>query len=99
MKLPSSSDEGVLFVVDGIEQNDLWSNVVYLSRQYPITNIKSVEVIYGPASTIYGANAYLGVVSVITKNANDFLGRISFRFMMKVESKSSYFGGPDPITQ
>ena len=62
----------MLYVVDGIEQNDLWGNLVYLSRQYPISNIKSVEVVYGPASTIYGANAYLGVVSVITKNANDF---------------------------
>tara|TARA_B110000037_G_scaffold71883_1_gene86651 strand:- start:3944 stop:6310 length:2367 start_codon:yes stop_codon:yes gene_type:complete len=62
----------MLFVVDGIEQNDLWGNLVYLSRQYPISNIKSVEVVYGPASTIYGANAFLGVVSVITKNADDF---------------------------
>ena len=62
----------MLYVVDGIEQNDLWGNLVYLSRQYPISNIKSVEVVYGPASTIYGANAYLGVVSVITKSANDF---------------------------
>lgn len=68
----SDNTNRMLFVVDGIEQNDLWGNIVYLSRQYPITNIKSVEVVYGPASTIYGANAYLGVVSVITKNANDF---------------------------
>ena len=62
----------MLYLVDGIEQNDLWGNLVYLSRQYPISNIKSVEVVYGPASTVYGANAYLGVVNVITKNANDF---------------------------
>ena len=68
----SDNTNRMLFVVDGIEQNDLWGNIVYLSRQYPITNIKSVEVVYGPASTIYGANAYLGVVSIITKNANDF---------------------------
>lgn len=68
----SDNTNRMLFVVDGIEQNDLWGNIVYLSRQYPITNIKSVEVVYGPASTIYGANAYLGVVSILTKNSNDF---------------------------
>ena len=68
----SGNTDRMLFMVDGIEQNDLWGNIVYLSRQYPITNIKSVEVVYGPASTIYGANAYLGVVNVLTKNANDF---------------------------
>jgi hypothetical protein len=29
------------------------------SRQYPLSNL-SVEVVYGPASTMYGANAYTG---------------------------------------
>jgi len=56
-----------LLLVDGIEQNDLGFGSVYLSRQYPLTNIDRVEVIYGPASTMYGANAYTGVISVITK--------------------------------
>jgi len=61
-----------LFLVDGIEENDLWSNNVYLSRQYAMSNIKNVEVIYGPASTMYGSNAFLGVVNVITKEPQDF---------------------------
>jgi outer membrane receptor for ferrienterochelin and colicins len=56
-----------LLLIDGIEQNDLSSGTVYLSRQYPLTNIDRVEVIYGPASTMYGANAYTGVISILTK--------------------------------
>jgi outer membrane receptor for ferrienterochelin and colicins len=56
-----------LLLLDGVEQNDLSTNQLYLSRQYPLSNIDRVEVIYGPASTIYGANAYTGVISVITK--------------------------------
>ncbi|NJO87627.1 MAG: TonB-dependent receptor plug domain-containing protein [Chloroflexia bacterium] len=56
-----------LFLVDGVEENDLWSSNVYLSRQYPLSNIKNVEIVYGPASTMYGSNAFLGVVNVITK--------------------------------
>ena len=56
-----------LFLVDGVEENDLWSSNVYLSRQYPLSNIKNIEVVYGPASTMYGSNAFLGVVNVITK--------------------------------
>jgi outer membrane receptor for ferrienterochelin and colicins len=56
-----------LFLVDGVEENDLWSSNVYLSRQYPLGNIKNIEVVYGPASTMYGSNAFLGVVNVITK--------------------------------
>jgi outer membrane receptor for ferrienterochelin and colicins len=57
----------MLLLIDGVEENDLWSNNVWLSRQYPLSNIEAVEVIYGPASTMYGANAFLGVVNVLTR--------------------------------
>lgn len=63
----SNNTDRTLFLIDGVEENELWSNIVYLSRQYPITNIKRVEIIYGPASTMYGANAFVGVINVITK--------------------------------
>lgn len=62
-----------LFLVDGIEENDLWSSNVYLSRQYSLTNVKNIEVIYGPASTMYGSNAFLGVLNVKTKNPTDYI--------------------------
>jgi outer membrane receptor protein involved in Fe transport len=64
----------LLLLVDGVEQNDLTQGTQYLSRQYPLTNIDRVEVVYGPASTMYGANAYTGVISVITKDAAAFVG-------------------------
>ena len=51
--------ERTLFMVDGIEENDVWSNYVYASTQYPINSIKAVEVLYGPASTMYGARELL----------------------------------------
>lgn len=57
----------ILFLVDGVEQNNLFSNIVYLSRQFPLSNVQAVEVIYGPASTMYGANAFAGVINVVTK--------------------------------
>jgi len=62
-----------LFLVDGVEENDLWSSNVYLSRQYAMSNIKNVEVVYGPASTMYGSNAFLGVINVNTKKPQDFI--------------------------
>jgi outer membrane receptor for ferrienterochelin and colicins len=55
-----------LFLIDGVEQNDLWSSNVYFSRQYPMSSIKNIEFVYGPASTMYGSNAFLGVINVIT---------------------------------
>ena len=40
----------------------------------PVTSIERVEVIRGPGSAIYGADAYAGVINVITKNAASIEG-------------------------
>ena len=69
--------ERTLFMVDGIEENDVWSNYVYASTQYPINNIKAVEVLYGPASTMYGARAFVGTVNIITYNPDERGGFIN----------------------
>jgi outer membrane receptor protein involved in Fe transport len=65
----SPTNDRLIFLIDGVEQNDLSTNILYLTRQFPLSNIDRVEVVYGPASTMYGANAYTGVISVITKDA------------------------------
>ena len=69
----SNATNRTLFLVDGVEQNDLHSNIAHISRQFPLTNIDRVEVVYGPASTMYGANAFLGVINVITKDPDDVI--------------------------
>ncbi len=38
--------------------------------------IDRVEIVRGPGSAIYGANAYLGVVNIITKKGSDFNGAL-----------------------
>ncbi len=38
-----------------------------MSRQYPISMISRIEVLYGPASVKYGPNAFSGVINIITK--------------------------------
>ncbi|MBN2663022.1 MAG: TonB-dependent receptor [Bacteroidales bacterium] len=62
-----------LFLIDGVEDNDLWSSNVYLSRQFIMSNVKSLDVVYGPASTIYGSNAFLGVLNIVTKDPSDII--------------------------
>ncbi len=65
--------ERTLVMIDGIEENDVWSNIAYLSRQYPLSNISAVEIVYGPASTIYGARAFAGAINIITKTHREFV--------------------------
>ncbi|MBI9066878.1 MAG: TonB-dependent receptor plug domain-containing protein [Salinivirgaceae bacterium] len=60
-----------ILLIDGVEQNDLTSDNAPISRQYPLSNIKRVEIIYGPSSTMYGANAFVGVVNIVTKLNED----------------------------
>jgi outer membrane receptor protein involved in Fe transport len=63
-----ASNDRTLFLVDGVEENDLWQNQAHVSRQYPLSHVDRVEVVYGPASTLYGPNAFVGVIHVITKD-------------------------------
>ncbi len=63
--------ERTMILIDGVEDNDLWTNAAFISKQYPISSVKRIEVIYGPASTIYGANAFCGVVNIVTKDEDD----------------------------
>lgn len=41
---------------------------------YPVENIARIEVIRGPGSALYGADAYAGVINIITKTAADMPG-------------------------
>lgn len=64
-----NNTEKTLLLIDGVEENDLWTNWAYIDKQYPLSNIERVEIIYGPASTMYGPNAFAGVINVITRNS------------------------------
>jgi iron complex outermembrane receptor protein len=60
-----------LFMIDGVVDNNLWSQEYIMAHQYPLSMIKRIEVLYGPSSVRYGANAFLGVINVITKKAKN----------------------------
>jgi outer membrane receptor protein involved in Fe transport len=88
--------ERTLVMIDGIEENDVWSNIAYLSRQYPLSNISAVEIIYGPASTIYGARAFAGAINIITKTHSEFVKKNSDKFKsngMSIGATAKALGG------
>jgi outer membrane receptor for ferrienterochelin and colicins len=56
-----------LVLVDGVVFNHLYfATPETAMATVPLSNIKQVEVVYGPASAVYGANASMGVINVIT---------------------------------
>ena len=71
--LRQDNTERTLLMVDGLEENDLWSNSMYLSRQYPLSMIKAIEVLYGPATALYGSRAMIGAINIITMDPDQGL--------------------------
>ena len=65
-----------LVMVDGVVFNHLWFDTADTPLvTYPISAIERVEVVYGPASALYGANAFMGVINLITRKPDtDGLG-------------------------
>jgi len=57
-----------LVMVDGRSVNSISEGMADLS-QFPVDNIERIEVVRGPASALYGANALGGVVNIITREA------------------------------
>jgi outer membrane receptor protein involved in Fe transport len=63
-----------LILINGREMNNLIAGETFISNQFRTHNIKQVEVIAGPASALYGANAVGGLINIITKTADDMDG-------------------------
>ena len=66
----------VLTQVDGVGVPDSFSFGPFFNAQrnyIDLDTMKQVEIIRGPASTLYGSDAIGGAVSFLTKNAGDYL--------------------------
>jgi outer membrane receptor for ferrienterochelin and colicins len=64
----------ILVLIDGIYINELNSGGFYGGGQYNLSNVQRIEVVYGPASALYGTNAISGIINIITKDAQDSEG-------------------------
>lgn len=58
-------------LINGRPMNKLWSGEAYIASQYTLNNVKQIEVVQGPASALYGADAYTGVINIITKSSDN----------------------------
>lgn len=63
-----------LLLVNGREMNNLIAGETFISNQFRSGNVKQIEVVNGPGSALYGANALAGVINIITKTATPFDG-------------------------
>ncbi|SFC98483.1 TonB-dependent receptor plug domain-containing protein [Pseudoalteromonas denitrificans] len=79
-----------LFMINGVINNQLWSQAFPQNRQLPLTNIERIEVLYGPAGAIYGPNAFSGIVNIITRDARELdIGESYFKYNIQAGSFST----------
>jgi iron complex outermembrane recepter protein len=65
----------LLVLIDGRSvYSPLHGGVFWDQQQVALENVERIEVISGPGGTLYGANAFNGVINVITKNAHETQG-------------------------
>ncbi|HZU81980.1 MAG TPA: TonB-dependent receptor [Polyangiaceae bacterium] len=73
--ISGSNWEHFLLIVDGARQNGVFfGEAEFGPAAVPIEIVDHIEVILGPGSVLYGSNAMLGVINVVTKSAKDFGG-------------------------
>lgn len=73
---PGDYNTRFLLLVDGNRVNDAVYDQASIGSEsiIDVDLIERVEFVPGPGSSIYGANAFFGVINVITKRGRDFNG-------------------------
>jgi iron complex outermembrane receptor protein len=66
----------ILVMIDGIRINEAIYDSGLVGSELPldIDLVEQIEVVRGPGSSIYGNNAFLAVVNLITRNGKNFQG-------------------------
>jgi outer membrane receptor for ferrienterochelin and colicins len=62
----------ILVLIDGATLNEPWNQFVGIGEDLPVSidDIDRVEVVRGPVSSVYGTNAFFGIINVVTIGAD-----------------------------
>jgi outer membrane receptor protein involved in Fe transport len=63
-----------LILQDGIRIDSPTGESLPLAENFPLYHAKQVEIVYGPASAVYGTDAFGGVINIITENPKEIDG-------------------------
>ncbi|MFC2115785.1 TonB-dependent receptor plug domain-containing protein [Bacteroidota bacterium] len=63
--------EKFIIMMDGMRINSPTGTPLAIVYNYPVINAKQIEIVLGPASALYGVDAFTGVINIITKSGTD----------------------------
>ena len=61
--------EKFVILLDGVRISSPTNESMPIAENYPVHFAKQIEVVYGSASALYGADALAGVINIITKTS------------------------------
>jgi iron complex outermembrane receptor protein len=72
VQLLGDANTRILVLIDGSTVNEPWSQYVDTGVALPIDmdDVARVEVIRGPVSSVYGTNAFFGIINIVTIEAD-----------------------------
>ncbi|MEQ1637987.1 MAG: TonB-dependent receptor [Methylococcales bacterium] len=72
--IQNATNSELLILLNGTRITTPFRGTLMSGTELPVEAIQQVEVIRGPGSALYGADAFAGVVNIITKKAKDIDG-------------------------
>jgi iron complex outermembrane receptor protein len=85
MPMVRGVQQSALLLHDGVSMFEPWGNWGAFNRSQPIESLKRIEVVTGPGGVLWGANSFLGVINLVSKDAEDVHG---------LEVSAGYGDGP-----
>lgn len=84
---PGDYNSRVLLLIDGHRVNENIYGTASIGTDFilDVDLIERVEIVRGPGSSLYGTNAFFGIINVITRNGRDLKG-------MEVSGEGASFG-------
>lgn len=64
----------LVVLLDGIRISSPTGEPLPILANYPVHNARQVEILYGPASAVYGADAFSGVINIISRDVAEAEG-------------------------
>jgi outer membrane receptor protein involved in Fe transport len=68
------SNNKLLILLDGVRIDHPAGGKIPVAENFSLYFAKQVEILYGPAAALYGADAFAGVINIITEKAGEQAG-------------------------